>query len=200
MNMFRSVSPGREGEQKDEFKFDKLLLFNEAFLEWKEFNHPQFGKIEIGGFKKQVGRIPPSFLLEEECHRNMAFTLFNASLLPSLSVEEINRVSLGKDLYRVTAVIRNSKQLPTKLDVDVQNKLTRADWIYLKGPKVVTGGIKKDRFAVEFAEQKHNPQRLEVPRIEGNSFLFVTWIVKGKDKITVEVDSEKGGKTSKQLN
>jgi len=197
-NMFRKQVERGESE-KEQYKFDKLLLFNESFIDWKEFDHPKYGKIEIGGFKKQVGRIPPSFLLEEECHRNMAFTLFNASMLPDLSIEEINKKSLGKDLFEVSAVIRNKRPIPTKLDVDVTNKLTRPDWIILKGAKAVSGGIKLQRLSEEFIEQKNNPEKIIVPRIEGNSFFFVTWIVKGKGPVTIEVDSEKGGKVSKQL-
>jgi hypothetical protein len=33
----------------DEFnEFDKYLLFGDGYVEWKAFNHPQFGDIEIG--------------------------------------------------------------------------------------------------------------------------------------------------------
>jgi hypothetical protein len=32
----------------DEFnEFDKYLLFGDVYVEWKAFNHPQFGDIEI---------------------------------------------------------------------------------------------------------------------------------------------------------
>jgi hypothetical protein len=198
MNMFRKKTE-REESEKEQYKFDKLLLFNESFIDWKEYDHPQYGKIEIGGFKKQVGRIPPSFLLEEECHRNMAFTLFNAEMLPSVSIDEIKRKPLGKDLFEISVVVRNCRPIPTKLDVDVQNKLTRPDLIILKGAKVISGGIKLQRLSEEFVEQKINPETISVPRIEGNSSIFLTWIVKGKSPVTVEVDSEKGGRVSKQL-
>lgn len=197
-NMFRKQTERGESE-KEAYKFDKLLLFNESFVDWKEFDHPKYGKVEIGGFKKQVGRIPPSFLLEEECHRNMAFTLFNASMLPVLSIDTVNRKPLGKDLYEISAVIRNNRIMPTKLEVDVENKLTRPDWISLKGVKVISGGIRMQRLADDYIEQKYNPEKISIPRIEGNSFLFVTWIVKGKGPVTLEVDSDKGGKVLKQL-
>ena len=197
-NMFRRQAPQNEA-RKEPYKFDKELLFNEAFLDWKEFDHPQYGRIEIGGFKKQMGRIPPSFLLEEECHRNMAFTLFNADMLPALSVEEITRKPLGNGLYEIDAVIRNSKPMPTKADVDVRNRLSLPDHITIKGAKVITGGIKEQRFANEINEQKINPASLAVPRIEGNSFVYVAWVVKGNNKVSVEVDSPKGGKAVRQV-
>lgn len=197
-NMYRKQAV-QEESRKEPYKFDKQLLFNESFIDWKEFDHPQYGKVEIGGFKKQVGRIPPSFLLEEECHRNMAFTLFNASLLPEISISELTKKPLGKDLFEITAVIRNSKPIPTKIDVDVQNKLTIPDRIQIKGAKVISGGIKFQRFSEEYYEQKNHPENIVISRIDGNSFLYITWIVKGGSKITVEINSEKGGKVSKQL-
>jgi hypothetical protein len=197
-NMYRKVTQQEEG-RKEPYQFDKQLLFNESFLDWKEFNHPQYGKVEIGGFKKQVGRIPPSFLLEEECHRNMAFTLFNAAMMPEISVEELSRKSIGKDLYEISAVIKNSKPLPTKLDVDIQNKLTISDKISISGAAVISGGIKQQRFSAEYEEQKKNASTLSVPRIDGNSFLYAVWIVKGKGSVTVTVNSLKGGTVSKQL-
>jgi hypothetical protein len=37
----------------DEFnEFDKYLLFGDGYVEWKAFNHPQFGDIEIEGLKE----------------------------------------------------------------------------------------------------------------------------------------------------
>ena len=47
-------------------------------------------------------------------------------------------------------------------------------------------------------EQKYTPQTIEVPNIPGMGAVKVRWIVSGKvDKVTVEVDSRKGGLISK---
>jgi len=197
-NMYRKQA-APEDSRKEPYKFDKQLLFNESFLEWKEFNHPKYGKVEIGGFKKQVGRIPPSFLLEEECHRNMAFTLFNADQLPQVAIEEITKKPLGKDLFEITVSIRNNKPIPTKLDVDVMNRLSLSDKVTIKGTKVISGGIKLTRYLNEVYEQKYNPETINISRISGNSYVYVSWIVKGGKNITVEYNSEKGGKAVKQL-
>jgi hypothetical protein len=35
-------------------EFDKYLLFGDGYVEWKAFNHPQFGDIEIGGPKRII--------------------------------------------------------------------------------------------------------------------------------------------------
>ena len=71
------------------YEFDRLLLFRDAFVEWKPFNHPQYGPIEVGGFKKTFGRAEPGFLLQAEAHRNMAFTLYQTWELPKVEVDSI---------------------------------------------------------------------------------------------------------------
>ena len=50
--------------------FDDKLLLGAGFVDWHPYKHPLFGDVEIGGFKKDVGRVPPSFLEEEMLHRN----------------------------------------------------------------------------------------------------------------------------------
>ena len=199
-NMFRK--PTEEGFSRGRenlYNFDRLLLFGEAVVDWTEVDHPQFGKVDVGGLKKQFGRMPPSFLLEEECHRNMAFTLFQASLLPKLSIEEGIKNPIGNNLYEITATIYNKRALPTRLSVGVKNNIGRPDWISLKGGKVLSSGIKSSIYDKEYREQKYNPSRISVDRIEGNSTVIVSWLVEGKGPYTIEVDSQKGGRIKKEI-
>lgn len=205
-NMFRTApvprqqgSGGRNESRDEENKFNKYLLFDEATVPWKEFNHPQFGKVEIGGTKRTWGRMPPSFLLEEECHRNMAFTIMQASFLPSLSIDSITRKNLPNGLVEITATIRNNKPIPTRLAVDVQNNISRPDWVTISGSKVISGGVKLSPFEPGYIEQKMDPEKLSVPVIGGNSAIYAVWITDGAAPVNIEVDSQKGGKTSKQL-
>ena len=205
-NMFRKAptpqqqgAGGRNESRDEENKFNKYLLFNDATVPWKEFIHPQFGKVEIGGTKRTWGRMPPSFLLEEECHRNMAFTIMQASFLPSISIDTVARKSLPNGLVEITAAISNNKPIPTRLAVDVQNKISRPDWITISGVKVISGGIKYMAYEPSFAEQKYNPEKLSVQAISGNSIIYAVWIVDGSAPVTISVDSQKGGKAVKQL-
>ena len=42
------------GNQEEQLKVDELLTFGDAFVNYKEYKHPQFGTVEIGGFKKPL--------------------------------------------------------------------------------------------------------------------------------------------------
>lgn len=207
-NMFRKAEApqvqgaaptGRENARDESNKFNKYLLFDEATVPWKEFNHPVYGKVEIGGTKKTYGRMPPSFLLEEECHRNMAFTLMQASFLPKVSIESVTKKELANGMFEVTAAVKNSEPIPTRLSVDVVNKINRPDVVLLKGAKVVTGGIKRNRFEEEFSEQKFNPEKITIESIGGNSVIYVVWIVEGNSPVTVEYSSVKAGTAAKTI-
>jgi hypothetical protein len=187
---------GRDGAEA--YEFDKLLLFGDATVPWKSYKHPQFGEIEIGGFKKNYIRNHPGFLLEQDAHRNMAFTIFHAYHTPKLDVAEIKTKALANGLTEVTATIVNERIIPTHSSHDLKYKIERPDYISLKDADVVAGMIVDNDDMNLTREQRSNPATIEVPNIPGMGYVKVRWIVKGrKDKYTVEVDSRKGGLVSK---
>lgn len=188
----------QNGGQEESYEFDKSLLFGDAIVEWKEYNHPQYGKIEVGGVKKNFGRADPGFLLESDAHRNMAFCIYHAYSMPKLVVEEISEKSLGGGLIEVTAVITNKRMMPTHASQDLKYKIERPDYIMLEGAKVIAGMIVEDRDMNEAREQKTNPAVIEVDNIPGLGSVTVRWIVSGGGKYSVKVDSKKGGVTSRQ--
>ncbi|MCS6968026.1 MAG: M14 family metallopeptidase [Cytophagales bacterium] len=200
--------------QNEEFnEFDKYLLFGDAYVKWKPYKHPQYGEIEIGGNKKNNIRNTPGFMLEEEGHRNMAFTLLHAYHLPKLEITEIKSKRLPGGLTEVTATVINTRAIPTHSAHDLKYKIERPDYITLKNAQVISGMIVEDEDLNITREQKYNPQTIEVPNIPGtltgtagggfggsggNYAVKVRWIVRGTaEKYTVEVDSMKGGVVTK---
>ena len=184
--------------QDVQYNFDKDLQFYDGFTAWKKFKHPTYGDIEIGGFKKNFGRATPGFMLEEEAHRNMAFTFYHAFHMPHLSVAEIKVKKLSGGLKEITAVIKNDRLMPTHASQDLKYKISRPDFISIKGVKVIAGMIVTNEDFNVTEEQKVNPSKIKVNNIRGNNVVKVRWIVKGNSKFTITVDSEKGGITSKQ--
>jgi hypothetical protein len=173
--------------------FDKLMLFGDGILPWREFNHPQYGVIEIGGPKKNFTRADPGFMLESDAHRNMSFVLYHAYHMPKLEVSELNEKSLPGGLTEVTATISNLRVMPTHSSQDVKNKITRPDYISIEGASVVAGMIVENRDLGITHEQKINPGTIEVENVKGMNTVTVRWIIKGGKNYTVHVDSRKGG-------
>ena len=186
-----------ETSSEDRYQFNKNLLFGSAFVDWKEYDHPTYGKIEIGGFKKNFGRAHPGFLLEEDAHRNMAFTIYHAYQTPHLVIDEIAEKDLGDGLTQVTAVVTNTRIIPTHASQDLKNNIERPDYISIEGADVQAGMIVEDRDLNQTVEQEHRPQKLEVENIPGMDSVVVRWIISEDNDYTVTVNSAKGGVASK---
>lgn len=187
-----------EAEPGEHYAFDKSLLFGDAIVSWKEYDHPQYGKIEIGGAKKNFTRADPGFLLESDAHRNMAFCIYHAYSMPKLEVGEISEKSLGGGLTEVTVEVMNKRMMPTHASQDLKFKIERPDYISIEGAKVIAGMIVEDRDMNIAVEQKNNPATLEVENIPGLGSVTVRWIVSGAKGYTIKVDSKKGGTTTRQ--
>lgn len=110
----------------------KLLAYNDAhlggrgFVEWTPFEHPQLGRVEIGGWTHMYTfRNPPpvSWASSDEArqflfntlHTNCLFTLQHAACAPLLRIESARAEPVASGLYRVSAVIANRGYLPTHL-------------------------------------------------------------------------------------
>ncbi len=196
-NMFRSNDTGAVARGD----FLRYLLLNDGVVEWRPYDHPQYGAIEIGGVKKEFGRVPPSFLLEEECHRNMAFTLYHASQTPLLEFGEIEVERLRDGLSKVWVEIRNQGMIPTRLQQDSKNNINRADLVMLSGAdiEVISGGHVTDRFFGKVSAVKARPERLAVNRVPGMGAVRVQFIVSGRGKANLVVDSLKGGRIERVI-
>lgn len=182
--------------QDEQLKVDSYLTFGDAFVNWKEFDHPQFGKIEIGGFKKNFGRLHPGFLMEQDAHRNSAFTIYHAYHTPKLSVMDVKEVDLGSGLKEVTATIYNERLMPTHSSQDLKYKIEKPDYISIDGAKVITGFVVENQDFNKVTEQKVNPEKIAVDNIPGMNAVKVRWIVSGNSNYTIHVESAKGGKAS----
>tara|TARA_R110002072_G_scaffold151503_7_gene300960 strand:- start:2455 stop:4188 length:1734 start_codon:yes stop_codon:yes gene_type:complete len=179
--------------QEEELKVDKYLTFGDAFVDWAEYSHPQFGTIEVGGFKKNFSRAHPGFLLEQDAHRNMAFTIYHGYHTPKLSVLEVEEKTIGNGLREITATIYNERLMPTHSSQDLKFKIERPDYVTISGAKVIAGMVVENADFNIVKEQVHNPQKMEVANIPGMGTVKVRWIVSGGGNYSIKVDSAKGG-------
>lgn len=181
------------GNQEEELKVDKYLTFGDAFVPWKGYKHPQFGDIEVGGFKKNFSRAHPGFLLEQDAHRNMAFTIYHAYHTPKLSILDVQEKALGNGLREITATIYNERLMPTHSSQDLKYKIERPNYVSIKGANVVVGMLVENEDFNQVTEQVHNPSKLNLANIPGMGTSKVRWIVSGSGNYTITVDSAKGG-------
>ena len=110
----------------------KLLLYNDehlggaGFVDWRPFDHPQLGQVEIGGWTHMYTfRNPPpvslaktakakSFLFDT-IHQNCLFTLKHALTAPRLRISDVKADKLADDLFKLSVTVANDGFLPTHL-------------------------------------------------------------------------------------
>ena len=177
--------------------FDEALHFGETWVAPHEIEHPDYGTVELSGFRKMTGRTPPAFMIEEMLHRNAAFCLFHAAQMPKLDGSLEVAPGPGGTAV-VTAEFRNDRWIPTRTQVSADKGIGRPDLVTITGDDlvVVAGGPGADRFdPTGFDAVEHEPERLRLDAgIPGHGRVRLRWVVQGSGPIRVTLDALKGGR------
>ena len=176
-------------------RFDDLLLMSAGFRPWTEVEHPTYGMVEVGGFTKDVGRVPPSFLLEEELHRNALFCIRHAEAMPEVVIDNPELTDLGSGLIAVDVVVRNLREIPSRTAMAAQRQVGLPDVYELSGPgvEVVASGIRSDRFRPDRIELvEFQPERIVREQGLGRrGELRLRFVVRGSGVAELRFSSEK---------
>ena len=186
----------RRLDDEQEWRWRDRVLFGQTFTELKEFDHPELGKVLIGGGTKFDSRTPPPFMLEEECHRNFAFTMFHADNMPLLRFDWVEVKSLGPELWQITIEVANSKIIPTRTERAATNRIGQPDRLILSGDviAVVASGVLRDRFDKTIQPVEHRKAIIENARgIDGHERATFRYILTGPAgaEITLRYEAEK---------
>jgi hypothetical protein len=196
---FGTTIPVNEDFDLERYEFDRYLLFGDALMPWKAIDHPQYGKIEIGGFSKNFGRPEPGFMLESEAHRNMAFTLFHAYHTPLITIDEIEITDIGNGLQEVDVTIINSRLTPSRSGQNRKYNLDPEDRIVIEGVTALGKMIVHDKDLNLTEVQTGVPAMIRLKNIPGMSVTRVRWITEKGNRVRITVNSTKGGRISKEL-
>lgn len=183
--------------ERARYFFDDHLEFGDEYIEWAPFDHPEYGKVEMGGWKKTYGRVPPRFMNEELAHRNMAFTLYQADEMPLVRMGEPTVERVGGDVYRVRVELINDKIVPTITGKAAQNHVVPPDLLTIDGRvDVVTAGIVQDKFRPGPTDRidQHDLRRIMFHSgLPGETRRMVEYVVRGSGAVTIRYASVKGG-------
>ncbi|MBP5210847.1 MAG: hypothetical protein J6Z27_03295 [Bacteroidales bacterium] len=193
----------------DEYiRWVKNDLGEDAWVKPHEFDHPQFGKIMIGGtYKKHIGRTPPPRYIEDEAYRQSRLVFNMLRELPKLELKNpvVNKVANG--VYQVDIDVVNDKIFPTASDRAIMMKQNTPDvlTVSVTGGTLIepasssmaatttsyAGGISKSAISVG--------SRAEF-RTRGNSVTTYRYTVTsnnpGNTTLTINLDSKMGGSSS----
>jgi murein tripeptide amidase MpaA len=87
---------------------------SDAYIEWQQFDHPQLGKIEMGGWNNMyTWRNPPLDFAESEIKKHYPFILSLGDLLPHLSIHSLTVDKLSENKFHLNLVVENSGFFPS---------------------------------------------------------------------------------------
>jgi murein tripeptide amidase MpaA len=97
-------------------RWDRQHNAGRAFVGWREFEHPQLGKVEIGGIDGRVGLWNPSFeKLAEVCEQHSAAFLRVAALATRVGFASVTTEAVADDLTRIEFAVENRGYLSSSV-------------------------------------------------------------------------------------
>jgi murein tripeptide amidase MpaA len=142
----------REHPLEDDLKLMKwndTVLGGKGFVDWYAFDHPQLGRVELGGWDSlYTWTNPPPHLLEKEIAPFSRWLTWQALISPRLDILEATATPLGEDAYRVRLVVQNSGWLPSCVTrMAKQKKLGRGVVCEIElpdGARLETGKLREE--------------------------------------------------------
>ncbi|MGI5819957.1 MAG: M14 family metallopeptidase [Armatimonadota bacterium] len=115
-DFFAAGSDRRSVFLHDAMRYHDAHPEQEMFVDWHEVEHPQLGRVEIGGWKK-YWMINPSFetLREWIAPGSARFIIEYATLRPQLQISELVVEAVGEGVHRVRARVTNAGGFPTNI-------------------------------------------------------------------------------------
>jgi hypothetical protein len=188
--------------QEDQWLFRDRLQFGQVFKDFTEYDHPQYGEILVGGLNKWSSRNTPTFMLEEEAHRNFGFTMLHASHMPKLSFDRVEVERVADGLWQVTASVANEKAIPTRSGIARRNDIGAPDLMLCEGATVVAGGVVDEWIRPEFEPVRHEPGRLVVnDGVPGRGERIFRFLVEGAsgDSVTLRYEAQKAADIEREV-
>lgn len=160
----------------------------DVFVPWTSVSHPEFGEVEVGGFRPYELVNPPASMLPELGASHGAFVARLSSMLPRVRLADVSAESHGGGVFTVTADVVNEGYLPSALQHGVVSRSVDPVLVQIQvdPDAIVTGANKSHR----------------IMKLDGSGTRErVTWVIRARngDSVDVRVRSEKGGTDTRSV-
>lgn len=183
-------------------KWSDEKLGGKGYIDWYEYEHPQFGKVEMGGWDSHYAfRNPPPEYLEKEIAPFADWVVWQALISPKLETYKVVTEKVG-DGTVIRFAVDNTGWLPTYVTVMGRDK------------KLCRGVIGEIEIG-EGVRLLSGKIRQEGPQLEGNARVpssgfgwllnetnhrhVFEWTVAGSGKVKLTAGHERAGRVSEEL-
>jgi hypothetical protein len=183
---FKFIEWYREHPIEDDFKMLKWndeVLKGKGFVDWHTYEHPQLGKVELGGWDSlHIWTNVPLEFLEKEISPFPDWIVWHALISPKLNLLEKSVIPLSADTFRVRLVLQNEGWLSTYVSKKaLERKITRgviAEIQLPKGAALVSGKEREELGELEGRAYKN--AYIDESSEGTDDRVKVEWVVKAK--------------------
>jgi murein tripeptide amidase MpaA len=130
-------------------RWSDRCLDGRGYAEWKPFDHPDLGAVEIGGWDMiATFRNPPFPYLKAELEPLAEWVLWQAQTTPRLALHSHSVEPLGDHVFRLQVVAQNQGYLPTYVTKKaLERKSCRpvlAELVLQEGMRLVSGQARQE--------------------------------------------------------
>ncbi|MBM3789016.1 MAG: hypothetical protein FJW35_01550 [Acidobacteria bacterium] len=185
----------------EQMKWNDTDMGGRIFVDWKPYDHPQLGQVEIGGFLSKVYHpefrsyvnvmCTPGPVFEDFLARHAKWNLYLASMSPLVRLTEVSVKPMEGGYCKIEARVQNQGYLPTNVTQRaIQNETAKT----VKATIVLSG-----------ATLAMGKETVDLGHIRGDRSQPVTaeWMVRpapgAAGKAVVKITSEKGGTVSREV-
>ena len=200
-NVFCDYDSNGTATQLERLKWNDTEMNGKIFVDWQPYDHPQLGKVEIGGFVSKTYNpksktylnmmCNPGPVFEEFLEKHAEWNNYLVSMSPLIRITDLKAQKFGSGFFKVRVSVQNQGYLPTNVTQQAINNQTAKP---VKVNLTLNGG-----------ELIMGEKSVDIGHLRGNRSLpeTVEWMIKtdGNKKLTIFVDavSEKGGSDTKKL-
>jgi hypothetical protein len=144
----------------------------EGFAEWTAFDHPQLGRVEIGGLHPDLALQPPADLVPGIAAKATEFTRALLGMMPRLEIAGVHHRPMGGDLHEIAVTVRNAGEMPTRPAIAARaRRLT---------PTLVRLDVDAERLIA-------GPRLARIERLEAGASESIRWTVRLDEPESVRV-------------
>ncbi|HXD08807.1 MAG TPA: M14 family metallopeptidase [Anaerolineales bacterium] len=186
----------REHPLEDDLKLLKWndeTLKGKGFVDWHAYDHPQLGRVELGGWDfLHMWTNPPLEFLEKEISPFPDWIVWHALISPKLALWETSVTSLSANSFRVRLVVQNEGWLSTYVSKKaLERKVTRgviAEIQLPKGAKLISGKEREELGELEGRAYKN--AFLDETREGTTDRVKVEWVVQARKGAKVKLTAK----------
>jgi hypothetical protein len=174
------------------YRWNQEKLGGAAHVDWKPFDHPQLGPVELGGWNRfHAFGNPPLALLEREVARFPKWLLWQALLSPKLELVNADAAPLGDGTWKVRLVVQNTGWLPSYVSKRaLERRVVRgviAEIGLPMGAELASGRRREDLGQLEGKAYKHTGISFWPDYHVTDDRAKVEWVVRGASGSAVEL-------------